>query len=58
MNKRYTLSDLQQRWLASNAERSQFLGSIAVQYGERGWLSQAQYDALKKWAAKDPSVRW
>ncbi len=57
MNKR-TLSDLQQRWLAANCERSQFLSSIAVQYGERGWISEAQYNALAKWAAKDPSVRW
>jgi hypothetical protein len=57
MNKR-TLSDLQQKWLAANCERSQFLSSIAVQYGERGWISEAQYQALAKWAAKDPSVRW
>jgi hypothetical protein len=57
MNKR-TLTDLQQKWLASNAERSQFLGSIAIQYGERGWISEAQYQALAKWAAKDASVRW
>lgn len=58
MNKRYTLSEMQQRWLAAHAERSQFLSSIAVQYGERGWLSESQYRALEKWAAKDPSVRW
>jgi hypothetical protein len=57
MNKR-TLSAPQQRWLAANSYRSQFLTSIVVQYGERGWISEAQYQALAKWAAKDPSVQW
>jgi hypothetical protein len=55
--KRYTLNETQQRWLASNAERHSFLGSLATQYGERGWLSEKQYLALKSWC-KDPSVNW
>lgn len=55
---RFTLTEMQQRWLASHAERNRFLGSVALQYGERGWLTQGQYLALKAFAAKDPSVNW
>lgn len=49
---RLRLSPRQEFWLASRAQGSAFLSSLATQYGERGWLSPAQVAALNRAMAR------
>lgn len=49
---RLVLTASQARWLAANASRSDFLTSLAVQFGERGSLSVAQVAAINRAMAR------